>query len=113
MLALTLCAIVVSYASLCLWSWLKRRTKHSLEHCSFPPGPKGLPLVGNIFDMPNSEEWVKAREWGEKYGDLIMVKNFSTRYLFVNSYEAAFNLLEKHGNKYSSRPVIPMFELEE
>ncbi|OCB89189.1 cytochrome P450 [Sanghuangporus baumii] len=86
---------------------------HSPEHCSFPPGPKGLPLVGNIFDMPSSEEWVKAREWGEKYGDLVMVKNFGTRYLFVNSYEAAFDLLEKRGNKYSSRPVIPMFELEE
>jgi hypothetical protein len=33
-----------------------------------PPGPKGLPLVGNIFDMPYEKEWLTFAKWGETYG---------------------------------------------
>lgn len=35
-----------------------------------PPGPKGLPLVGNILDMPSEKEWLTFAKWGELYGDL-------------------------------------------
>ena len=37
---------------------------------SLPPGPKGLPLVGNIFDMPSEKEWLTFAKWGETYGRL-------------------------------------------
>jgi hypothetical protein len=37
---------------------------------SLPPGPKGLPLVGNIFDMPSEKEWLAFAKWGETYGGL-------------------------------------------
>ena len=33
-----------------------------------PPGPKGLPLLGNLFDMPKSDEYLKFSEWASKYG---------------------------------------------
>ena len=34
-----------------------------------PPGPKGLPLLGNILDMPSSFEWLTFARWGEQYGE--------------------------------------------
>jgi hypothetical protein len=37
---------------------------------SLPPGPKGLPLVGNIFDMPSEKEWLTFARWGDTYGRL-------------------------------------------
>lgn len=35
-----------------------------------PPGPKGLPIVGNIFDIPNGLEWHTYTKWGREYGML-------------------------------------------
>jgi hypothetical protein len=34
-----------------------------------PPGPPGLPVVGNILDIPKSRPWVKFAEWTDKYGE--------------------------------------------
>ena len=34
----------------------------------YPPGPKRVPVVGNLFSMPSNEEWVAYRKWSEEYG---------------------------------------------
>ena len=33
-----------------------------------PPGPAGLPVVGNILDMPKTREWETFARWGERWG---------------------------------------------
>lgn len=42
----------------------------SIRRISLPPGPKGLPLVGNILDMPVEREWLTFARWGEVWGPL-------------------------------------------
>ncbi len=35
-----------------------------------PPGPKGLPLVGNLFNFPAVEEWIVFKDLGEQYSNI-------------------------------------------
>ena len=33
-----------------------------------PPGPRPLPLVGNMFQIPQKDEWPIYEAWAKKYG---------------------------------------------
>ncbi|EJC97587.1 cytochrome P450 [Fomitiporia mediterranea MF3/22] len=103
-------AVAVACILTCLWQFRSWRKNH--DRPPLPPGPKGLPLIGNTLDMPEAEEWEAARKWGEKYGPVVHVKNLGTSYIFVNSYQAAVDLFEKRGSIYSCRPKLAMWELE-
>jgi hypothetical protein len=36
-----------------------------------PPGPRRLPLLGNLLNMPSSQEWLTFAQWGKKYGPFL------------------------------------------
>jgi hypothetical protein len=50
------------------------RKKRSLP---LPPGPKGLPLIGNIFDFPKSHEWEMYAKWSKEFGLLDLCRFFT------------------------------------
>ncbi|OBZ74478.1 O-methylsterigmatocystin oxidoreductase [Grifola frondosa] len=69
-----------------------------------PPGPKALPILGNVHQLPLEYQQQTLASWGKIYGDVIFAKFFQTPALVLNSRNAAEDLLEKKSAKYSDRP---------
>ncbi|KAJ6553619.1 cytochrome P450 [Mycena vulgaris] len=69
-----------------------------------PPGPRKLPLVGNLFSMPFHSD--------KKYdSDVIHLSAMGTSIVVLSSLEAAEDLLDKRSAIYSDRPRGHMLEL--
>ncbi|EGN99063.1 hypothetical protein SERLA73DRAFT_73633 [Serpula lacrymans var. lacrymans S7.3] len=69
-----------------------------------PPGPRSLPIVGNIFNVPIDKSWFAFSDWQKKYGMFII----SLMFIVINSAELAIDILDKKGAIYSDRPRFIM-----
>ncbi|KAH9959806.1 cytochrome P450 [Russula dissimulans] len=93
--------------SLCVIALLRifRTRRHALP---FPPGPKGLPIIGNALDMPNKNAWLTYSRWGRKYdSDIVHAEFLGTHVIVLNSAKAVHELFEKRSSIYSDRPPLP------
>jgi len=100
--AIAILAIASTTASIIYW----QSTKSSRGKA--PPGPKGLPLIGNELQIPNDKQWLQFHKWGKLYGDVVRITTMGQPVIILNSAQATFDLLETKGNIYSDRPVAIM-----
>ncbi|KAJ7247328.1 cytochrome P450 [Mycena rebaudengoi] len=83
--------------------------RSSKSKLPFPPGPRKLPLVGNLFDMPPELEWKTYMRWSKQYNsDIIHLDVAGSSIIVLNSVEAANDLLLKRSAIYSGRARMPM-----
>ncbi|KAF8904750.1 cytochrome P450 [Gymnopilus junonius] len=88
--------------------WFTKRGSKNPDNLPYPPGPKPLPLIGNVNDVPREVPWKVFQEWGRKYGDIIYFHTFGKPIIILNSVTAAHDLLDKRGSIYSYRPQFAM-----
>jgi len=44
--------------------WIARNARR----LPLPPGPRGLPIIGNVLDLQTTGSYLQFTEWKKKYG---------------------------------------------
>jgi hypothetical protein len=60
--------------SIVLYVYIKRRGNRSTRDLPLPPGPKKLPFIGNLFNMPKSLSWEAYHDWSKEFGILSAIQ---------------------------------------
>ncbi|SJL18346.1 related to cytochrome P450 CYP2 subfamily [Armillaria ostoyae] len=109
-MASTLLLAILSFGAFVLCrlslSILRRRV-------TLPPGPKRLPLIGNLWNVPRAADypWRTYAKWATTYGDIFYLDIPGNPTVVINSAQAAADLLEKRSGNYSDRPDFTMMKL--
>ncbi|EGN98312.1 hypothetical protein SERLA73DRAFT_169309 [Serpula lacrymans var. lacrymans S7.3] len=76
-----------------------------------PPGPRPLPVLGNILGIKLAEPWVTYMEWAQVHGNIIYSRLLNQEIIILNSEKLARDLLEQRSYNYSDRPQYPTIDL--
>lgn len=85
---------------------LINRSLLSRKRYKLPPGPKPLPLVGNLFDYPKDLEWVQWATYKDIYGPISSITSFGRTLIFLNDLKTAQDLFETRSSIYSNRSIL-------
>ncbi|TDL16829.1 cytochrome P450 [Rickenella mellea] len=88
--------------------WVARFSYSSLRgRKNLPPGPRGLPILGNVFQLPQFQ-WLRFTEWKEQYGPIFSLNLAGQPVVVLNSHKVTADLLDRRSNVYSDRPRFIM-----
>ncbi|ERN03060.1 hypothetical protein AMTRI_Chr06g198570 [Amborella trichopoda] len=82
------------------WVWKRSGTKKKV-----PPGPSGLPIIGNLHQLGSMPHLTLAR-LAETYGPLIHLKMGQVPTLVVSSAKMAEEIMKTHDLTFCSRPAL-------
>ncbi|KAF9262833.1 cytochrome P450 [Marasmius fiardii PR-910] len=70
------------------------------------PGPRGIPIFGNVLQVPTVKTWIYFQELASQYGSIFRLNLAGNEVLVLNSPEDAEELLGRRSHNYSSRPPL-------
>lgn len=106
----------MAIASLSLWgitaliAYLVYQQSTQKSRRKLPPGPKPLPILGNLRDFPSDgaleyQHWLKHKD---RYGGISSVTVMGMTLVIIHDKKAAQELLEQTSSKTSGRPTMVM-----
>lgn len=67
------------------------------------PGPRQLPIIGNIGQVDPNRQHPMFLSWAKKYGPIYKLRFGSNRFIVLNTAKASIDLLDRRSSIYSSR----------
>ncbi|XP_040204248.1 cytochrome P450 2K1-like isoform X1 [Rana temporaria] len=77
---------------------------------NFPPGPKPLPIIGNMHILDLKRPYRTFLELAKKYGSVFSVQIGTQKMVVLCGYETVKDALINHAEEFSERPYIPIFQ---
>ncbi|XP_073442752.1 cytochrome P450 2D14-like isoform X2 [Dendrobates tinctorius] len=89
-----------------LFDFMKSRKNGS----HFPPGPRGLPLLGNILQVDFRNPTVTYNQLRKQFGDIFSLQYFWSKTVVLNGFEVNKEALINRSEEVADRPPIPTYE---
>lgn len=96
---------IVSIAALTLlviYAW--RVLFSNSRPANFPPGPSGLPIIGNLHQIPRGLPFLAFDQWSKKWGPIVGFKLGSQNAVVLHDASLVHELIVKKGSVCSARP---------
>ncbi|XP_078081266.1 cytochrome P450 2J6-like [Mustelus asterias] len=101
----TVLAVFFTVFALAL-DFMKRRKKCQ----NYPPGPWGLPFIGNIHQVDLSNPHLSFAKLRRKYGNVVSLQFGWTNTVILNGYETLKEALVKKAKDFADRPQLTVYE---
>ncbi|XP_069823408.1 cytochrome P450 2D17-like [Dendropsophus ebraccatus] len=89
-----------------LFGFVKSRKNGS----RFPPGPRGIPILGNILWADFTNPTGTFRQFRKEFGDVFSLQYFGKTAVVLNGFEVMKEALINKVEDLADRPRLPIFE---
>ncbi|KAF0030181.1 hypothetical protein F2P81_016912 [Scophthalmus maximus] len=97
--------VVLAAALVAALLWLL--SLKSRGHARLPPGPSGLPVIGNLLQMDKRAPFKTMRKLSESYGPVLTVYLGRQRTVVLVGYDAVKEALVDQADDFTGRAPIP------
>ncbi|XP_063771234.1 cytochrome P450 2K6-like isoform X1 [Pseudophryne corroboree] len=98
--------IVLSAVVILLLTYVYNNQKQNSKN--FPPGPKPLPIIGNLHMIDKNKPINTCFEMSKKYGPVFCLHLGLLKMVVLSGYDTIKDALINHAEEFSDRPVAPI-----
>ncbi len=100
---------ITLWAIFCLATFLIFRTLKRIflpDRLGHLPGPKGLPLLGNLLDIERDKFRISLHRWAKQYGGVYRVRLAMGDVVVVSDYDNIHRVLVGDGHAFAGRKAL-------
>ncbi|XP_063298157.1 cytochrome P450 2K1-like [Pelobates fuscus] len=95
-----ICILTLLFLYNVLWDW---------KPPNYPPGPKPLPLIGNLNILDIKRPYLTLMELSKQYGSVFSIQMGMNKMVVLTGYETVKDALVNHADEFGERPEFPIF----